>query len=58
MMKNDEKKVAELKEIRATLKTKRITTIELAKQLHMDSANLSDYLFFLGSFQLNNSYQK
>ncbi|PCS01271.1 helix-turn-helix domain-containing protein [Lactococcus fujiensis] len=46
MMKNDEKKVAELKEIRATLKTKRITTIELAKQLHMDSANLSDYLFF------------
>ena len=46
MIKNDEKKVAALREIRATLKAKRITTIELAKKLSMDSANLSDYLFF------------
>lgn len=36
----------QLKEIRATLKSQRITTIELAKFLNMDSANLPDYLFF------------
>lgn len=46
MQKNDENKVKQLKEIRATLKSQRITTIELAKFLNMDSANLSDYLFF------------
>lgn len=45
MLKNDEKKVAVLKDIRTELKSKRITTIELAKQLNMDSAYLSDYLF-------------
>ena len=35
-----------IRRIRASLKGRRITTIELAHQLHMDSASLSDYLFF------------
>ncbi|MFZ2577624.1 MAG: helix-turn-helix domain-containing protein [Lactococcus hircilactis] len=60
MLKNDEKKVAVLKDIRTELKSKRITTIELAKQLNMDSAYLSDYLFFrkLPSDQLISDIRK